>query len=307
MTALAGGVGAARLLRGLVDVIPAERLTVIVNTADDERFYGVHVSPDLDTVVYNLAGAAPRRRGWGIAGDGGRVLTALRRYYPETWFRIGDRDFATHLFRSDQLRAGRRLHEVTASIARAWAVSTRVLPMSNDSVRTVVRTVRGRELPFQRYFVGRSARDRVAALTYRGLRAARPAPGVLGAIRDADVLLLPPSNPFTSILPILGVRGVRGALTRRRVPFVGVSPVAGGRAVRGPLTGMLRAHGLPVTPLGIARVYRGLLDALIIDSEDEPLRPALERMGLRIGVTSIRMTTRARSRAVAELALELAS
>lgn len=306
VTALAGGVGAARLLRGVTRLVGPERLTVIVNTGDDEDFFGLHVSPDLDTAVYNLAGVAPVGRGWGIAGDSQHALAALGRFYGKPWFRLGDTDFATNLYRTESLRAGVPLHRVTAAIARAFGVASRVLPMSNDRVRTFVRTRDGRELPFQVWFVRRRARDRVTSLVYRGLGAARAAPGVVAALRAADVLLLPPSNPFTSILPILGVAGVRSALDHRRAPLVGVSPVAGGRAVRGPLGGMLRAGRYPVSPLGIVEAYRGLLDGIVIDRADRALAADLERRGVAVAVTNVHMGSLARSRSVARVALDLA-
>ena len=306
VTALAGGVGAARLLRGVARIIPAHRLSVIVNTADDEEFYGLHVSPDLDTTVYNLAGAAPRDRGWGIARDSQRVLSALQRFYRHGWFALGDRDLATHIYRTHALASGRGLHEVTAAIARAFGLRAHVLPMSDDPVRTFVHTREGRRLPFQEYFVRRRARDPVARLSYRGLRAARPAPGVLEAIHRADLLLLPPSNPFTSIRPILGVAGVERAVRERQAPLIAVSPVAAGRAVRGPLGGMLRAAGHSVSPISLADVYRGLLDGMVIDSADIALRAELERKGIAVVAADIRMDTMARSIAVARAALELA-
>ena len=306
VTALAGGVGASRLLRGVARLIEPARLTVVVNTGDDEEFYGLHVSPDLDTTVYNLSGAAPPRRGWGLAGDSGRVLSGLRRFYGDAWFQLGDLDIATNLFRTHMLRRGRPLHRITADIARAFSVASTVLPMSNQKVSTIVETRRGERLPFQRYFVERGARDPVRRLSYRGLRAARPAPGVIRSVSQAEVLLLPPSNPYTSIHPILGVRGVEAALRARRAPLVAVSPVAAGRAVRGPLGGMLRAAGHPVSALGIVEVYRGLIDGMVIDSQDGALRPLLERRGIAVATVDIRMDTMARSVAVARTALALA-
>jgi LPPG:FO 2-phospho-L-lactate transferase len=305
VTALAGGVGAARLLRGVARVIPARRLSVIVNTADDEEFYGLHVSPDLDTTVYNLAGNAPRDRGWGIAGDSHHALSALQRFYGRGWFALGDRDLATHIYRTHALATGRSLHEVTTAIARAFGVRAQVLPMSDDPVRTFVRTREGFRLPFQEYFVRRRARDAVARLSYRGLRAARPAPGVLEAIRGADLLLLPPSNPFTSIRPILRVAGVERALRQRRAPLVAVSPVAAGRAVRGPLGGMLRAAGYPVSPVSMAAVYRGLVDGMVIDSADAEQGEELERAGISVVAADIRMDTMPRSVMIARKTLEL--
>ncbi|MEA2627077.1 MAG: 2-phospho-L-lactate transferase [Candidatus Binatota bacterium] len=279
---------------------------MIVNTADDDEFFGLHVSPDLDTIVYNLAGAAPPARGWGLAGDGQRTLAALRRFGCEPWFALGDRDLATHLFRTGELRAGVPLHTVTGRIARSFGVASRVLPMSNHPVRTWVHTRAGTALPFQVYFVRRHARDAVERIAYRGIGAAVPAPGVIDAIRRARAIVLPPSNPFTSIRPILGVRGIEAALRRRRAPLVAVSPVSGGRAVRGPLGGMLRAYGFPVSPVGIVRVYRDLVDGIVIDHADERHRLALEALGVRVATTDVRMDTIPRSRAVAAVTLELA-
>jgi len=305
VTALAGGVGAARLLRGVARLVPARNFAIVVNTADDEEFYGLHVSPDLDTMVYNLAGIAPRERGWGIAGDSLRTLGALRRFYRSAWFGLGDLDLATHIHRTHALTSGRALHQVTAQIATAFGVNAQVLPMSNDTVRTIVHTRGGRRLTFQEYFVRRHARDPVARFSYRGLARARPAPGVIQAIRCADALLLPPSNPFTSIRPILGVAGVSRALRDRRAPLVAVSPVAGGRAVPGPLGRMLRAAGHPISPLGIAEVYHGLLDGMVIDSADAKTRRDLERRGLAVAIADIYMDTVPKSIAVARASLAL--
>jgi LPPG:FO 2-phospho-L-lactate transferase len=307
VTALAGGVGAAKLLRGIVRVIPPRSLSVIVNTGDDERFYGLHVSPDVDTTIYTLASIAPVRRGWGIAGDTSHALGALARFYTaDGWFQLGDQDLATHLRRTHGLAEGRTLTHVTRDIARAFGVESRILPMSDDPVRTIVETRSGETFSFQEYFVTRRARDRVRRLRYRGQRKATPAPGVLDAIRRADLLILPPSNPFTSIRPILGIRGVERELRRRRVPLVAVSPVAGGRAVRGPLGDMLRAAALPVSPVGIAQAYRGLLDGMVIDSSDHRWVRPLERSGLAVTMTDVHMDTIPRSVAVARATVALA-
>jgi LPPG:FO 2-phospho-L-lactate transferase len=307
VTALAGGVGAAKLLRGIIRVIPPPSLAVIVNTGDDERFYGLHVSPDVDTTIYTLAGVAPVGRGWGIAGDTSNVLGALERFYTaDGWFRLGDQDFATHVRRTHALADGRTLAEVTAELARAFGVESRILPMSDDTVRTIVETRSGETLSFQEYFVKRQARDRVRRLRYRGQRSATPAPGVIDAIRRADLLILPPSNPFTSIRPILGIRGIEHALRRRRVPLVAVSPIAGGRAVRGPLGDMLRAAGFSVSPVGIAEAYRGLLDGMVIDSSDQRWLRPLERSGLAVTMTDVRMDSIPRSVAVARATVALA-
>jgi LPPG:FO 2-phospho-L-lactate transferase len=303
---LAGGVGAARLVRGLVPEVRAEDVTVIVNTADDESFYGLEISPDLDTIVYTLGGVAPPRRGWGLAGDTAHALEAARRFWPDSWFRLGDRDLATHLYRTARRREGASLSTVTAEIAAAFGVRSRVLPMTDAPVRTRITTRSGRDLAFQEWFVRRRARDAVARIRYRGIARARPAPGVLEALRAADLVVLPPSNPFTSLLPILGLRGVRSTLATARARRVAVSPVAGGQAIRGPLGGMLAARGLSVSPLSLARLYRGLVDGWVVDESDRAEIPVLERLGVAAVAADVSMPTIARSRAVARLTLRFA-
>src|SRR5215813_14032867 len=219
VTALAGGVGAARFLRGLVHVINPAQLTVIVNTGDDDEFFGLSVSPDLDTITYTLAGAVDTSKGWGLPDETFRCLHALGRYYPENWFGLGDADLATHLFRTQQLRQGKTLSEVTTAIPRAWDVRATLLPMSNDSVRTIVHTEAG-TLPFQAYFVKGRGEGQVEKVDFRGISTASPAPGVCEAIRNADLLILPPSNTIVSIGPILALPGVRQALRETAAPVV---------------------------------------------------------------------------------------
>jgi len=269
-------VGAARFLAGLIRRTDPRRLTVIGNTGDDEEFFGLHVAPDLDTVVYTLAGLAPRRRGWGLAGDTFACLGALGGLGLPTWFRLGDRDLATHLARTAWLRAGWPLSRVTAALARAHGVRARVLPMTDDRVRTFVHTDRGR-LPFQEYLVRRRARGRVTRVEVAGARRARPAPGVLAALAASDALVIAPSNPLVSIGPILAVPGIRRALARRQAPAAAVSPLVGGRAVRGPLHRMLRGLGLEASPTGIARLYQGLVDLLVLDHVDRAWAPRVAR------------------------------
>ncbi|MCC6764818.1 MAG: 2-phospho-L-lactate transferase [Deltaproteobacteria bacterium] len=281
LTVLAGGVGAAKFLRGLIQSTDPASLTIIVNTADDDRFFGLAVSPDLDTITYTLAGLAPRRRGWGLAGDRFRCLEALGRLYDGAgWFRLGDRDLATHIYRTDRLAAGASLSVVTAELATAFGVVSRVLPMTDQPVRTVLETDRGR-LSFQRYLVANRARPIVRGIRYRGAATARPAPGVLRAIRDARAVIIAPSNPFLSIGPMLALPGIRAALSARRGPVAAVSPLVRGRAVTGPLARLLRRFGHPVSSVGIARCYRPFLDALVIDRGDRRDAVALEREGCR--------------------------
>ena len=301
---LAGGVGAARLLRGLARLAPD--LTVIVNTADDDQFFGLHVSPDIDTVLYTLAGLADPERGWGLAGDGFSCLGALSRYYDQTWFQLGDRDLATHVFRTDRLRAGEPLSRITAQQARALGVEARVLPMTDDPVRTLVETSAGRR-SFQEYLVRDRARETVRSLTYSRARSSRPAPGVCGAIEGADVVLIAPSNPLVSIAPILSVPGIRQSLRRTPAPVIAISPLIGGKPVKGPADRMMRALGLPPTPLGLARTYSDFLDGLVIDRADAAYASRLLARGIETACLDILMKSPMRAASVARAALRLAA
>lgn len=286
----------------------AERLNVIVNTGDDEEFFGLHVSPDLDTVMYTLAGMVNPEAGWGVAGDTDHCLQALARYGEPTWFYLGDRDLATHLLRTWWLRQGRSLSEVTAELARRLGLKAHILPMSDDPIRTVV-TVEledgERELPFQTYFVRYRAQPAVRRVRFEGVDRARPAPGVLEALRDADVVVIAPSNPIVSVGPILALPGVREALSGRRCR-VAVSPLVAGRAFKGPAAEMMRGLGLRPDALGVASFYRGLIDAFMIDPADEALAPGIEAMGIRPVMAPIGLQTEAERRSVATLALQAA-
>ncbi|GIW39900.1 MAG: LPPG--FO 2-phospho-L-lactate transferase [Candidatus Binatia bacterium] len=301
---LAGGVGAARFLRGLFSLVDPRDATIIVNTADDDTFFGLHVSPDLDTVTYTLAGRAPLRRGWGIRGDTFFCLRALARFYGSPWFRLGDRDLATNLFRTERLRAGLTLAEVTHRIARAFGVRATVLPMTNDRVRTFVTTEGRGPLPFQEYLVRHRARGKVRKIEFRGSRSARPLPEVLRAIGEADAVLLPPSNPLVSIGPILSLRGVRRALRECRARVLGISPLVRGRALKGPAHRMLAGLGHEVSPVGVARLYADFLDVFFLDEEDEAEAPRVAELGIRPVVAPIRIASPRRARELARRVLE---
>src|SRR5438067_1982208 len=249
VVAIAGGTGAAKLLRGLTAVMDARDLTVIGNTGDDTEVWGLHVSPDLDTVTYALAGRLDVERGWGLAGESFRCLEAMGDLGAETWFSLGDRDLATHVFRTRALRAGATLTAVTAELARRLGVAARILPMSDDPVRTRVRTPDG-WLSFQEYFVREKAQVQVLDVEYAGAPAARPAPGVLEAIRAAELVVVCPSNPVTSVGPVLAVPGIAEALAAARARVVAVSPIVGGAAVSGPAGELMRARGLTVSAVG---------------------------------------------------------
>jgi LPPG:FO 2-phospho-L-lactate transferase len=264
---LSGGVGGARFVRGVVDVAAPRDVTVVGNVGDDVDVLGLHVSPDLDSIMYALAGLNDDERGWGRAGETWRVLESVAALGGETWFRLGDLDLGVHLVRTQALHAGEPLSHVTARLAAALGVETQLLPATDDRLRTWIGTSAG-ELPFQEWFVARGHRDEVDAVRVEGDATATPAPGVFEAIDAADLLLLAPSNPYVSIGPILSVRAVRDALASRRVPCVAVSPLIAGRAVQGPADRMLARMAGGTSPVHVARRYEGLIDAIVVDEAD---------------------------------------
>jgi LPPG:FO 2-phospho-L-lactate transferase len=286
LATLAGGVGAARFLRGLVRVVPPADVYAIVNTADDDVFYGLSVSPDLDSVTYTLAGAANQAQGWGLEGETFAALDALDRYGLPTWFRLGDRDLATHLFRTERLHAGLPLSAVTREITDAWDVRTRLVPMTDDRVRTriTVATDDGttRELAMQEWFVRERAEPPVRAVRFDGAEQATPAPGVLDALAHAEAIVICPSNPIISIGPILAVPGIRDALVARRERVVAVSPIVGGAPVRGPADRLMAPLGLEVSCVGVAQAYREIAGTLVIDAVDRDRAREVEALGLRV-------------------------
>lgn len=292
LVALAGGVGAARFLRGLVDVVDPAAVTVIGNTGDDDRFHGLYVSPDLDSVTYTLADANNPETGWGLAGETFTTMDALDRYGAPTWFRLGDRDLATHLFRTDQLRRGATLSATTACITAAWGVRSTLLPMTDDPVATRITVARGTEtleLAMQEWFVRERAEPPVVSVRFAGADTARPAPGVLAAIEAADTIVVCPSNPVISIGPILAVSGIRDALVRRRDRVVGVSPIIGGRPVRGPADRLMGPLGIEVSCVGVAKAYRDFCSVLVIDSTDAQHANAVDAVGVRAVVADTLM------------------
>jgi len=293
LTALAGGVGAARFLRGLVDVVTPDDVTAIVNTGDDDEFHGLWVCPDLDSVTYTLADAHNHETGWGLAGETFAAMDALDRYGTPTWFRLGDRDLGTHLFRSSRLRAGVPLHEVTAEITAAWGLTTRLLPMTDDRVATRI-TATGpdgetHEYPMQEWFVRERSEPPVQAVRFDGADDAHPAPGVLEALETADTIIVCPSNPVISIGPILAVPGIRDVLVARRDRVVGVSPIIGGRPVKGPADRLMAPLGIDVSSVGVAREYQEFCSVLVIDTLDARDARRIEALGVRPVVTDTLM------------------
>jgi LPPG:FO 2-phospho-L-lactate transferase len=297
-------VGAAKFIRGLVKVFPPERLTVVVNTGDDETFFGLHISPDVDTVMYTLAGEVHPGQGWGLRDESFRVLEALGRFYGKPWFGLGDRDLATHLYRTDRIRAGAKLSDITADIAKRFGVKSRILPMSDDRVRTFVK-IRGREaMPFQEYFVKGRARGVVEAIELRGIEEAAPLPSVLDAIRNSSAIILAPSNPFVSLGPIFGLRGVREALTAARDRVVAISPIVGGKTIKGPADKMLRGLGLEASALAVARLYMDIVGTFVLDNVDRDYVESIRELGMRAVVADTIMTTPAKAARLAQTIID---
>ena len=304
LVALAGGTGAAKLLRGLDALLPPGAMTVVGNTGDDTSIWGLHVSPDLDTVCYALGGLIDEDRGWGLRDESFRTLGEMVRFGEPTWFNLGDRDLATHLHRTRLLAEGRTLSEVTAKLAADLRVRHTVLPMSDQPVRTRILGPDG-WLGFQEYFVREKTQVEVRAVEYAGAAEARPAPGLIEAIGGADAVLVCPSNPITSIGPILSVPGTVAALEGTGAPVLAVSPIVGGRAVSGPAGRLMAARGLPVSAVGIAQTYAPWLDFLVMDDEDAALGPSVEATGARPVIASTLMTGRVEELRLARRILEV--
>ncbi len=293
---------------GLAGVLPLGALSVIVNTADDFEHLGLSISPDLDTVMYTLAGLENAGQGWGLRDETWNFMGALQRLGGETWFQLGDRDLATHIERSRRLAAGEPLSAITAGFTRALGVTSRILPMSDDPVRTIVETSEG-TFAFQDYFVRRRCEPTLVEVAFSGAEAARPGPGTIEALADRDLqaIVLCPSNPYVSVAPILSVRELREKIAARRVPLVAVSPIVGGAAIKGPAAKMMRELGVEASALGIARHYQGVVDGLLIDECDASFAPAIESLGIAVGVTDTIMRDDRARRHVAERALALAA
>ena len=309
VVALAGGVGAARFLDGLARVLAPERIFIIGNTGDDAEIHGLHISPDLDTVTYTLAGLADPKRGWGIRGDSFRCLEALGRLGAETWFQLGDQDLATHLYRTERLRQGATLTQITAEISAALGVRSQIVPMSDDRVGTRVCTPAG-ELEFQTYFVKRRARDKVLNLRFEGASEAAPVGGVIEAITGAEAIILCPSNPFISIGPILAVPGIRVVLERRRDRVLAISPIVGGRALKGPAAHMMKSMRLRPAAAEVARLYADFAGTFILDKVDRKQAVEVENLGMRPVVTNTIMRGPRERKSLAQVvirALEIAS
>jgi LPPG:FO 2-phospho-L-lactate transferase len=302
---LAGGVGAARFLQGLVQVVPQERLTAIVNTGDDRDFYGLHVSPDLDIVTYTLAGIVDESHGWGIRNDTYNTMQQLTRYGNDDWFMLGDRDLATHIHRTNLLRQGKTLSQVTDALRTQLGLQMRILPMSDLPIATHIATPAGL-LHFQEYMVKRRCADEVLDVSFVGASEARPAPGVLDAIKDAEAILLAPSNPIVSIGSILAVPGIHDALHEASGMVGAVSPIVSGAPIKGPADKLMRGLHMDVSAVGVARCYRDFLDVMVIDEQDAHLLSEIEDLGIPAIATNTIMRDNAAKAALARTVLEAA-
>jgi LPPG:FO 2-phospho-L-lactate transferase len=305
ITVLAGGVGAARFLQGLLAVHRPSDITIVSNVGDDAEFFGLHVSPDIDIVLYHLAGLSDEERGFGIKDDTFNVIDAIARYGYDTWFRLGDRDLATCITRTDLLRRGRTLSEATAEIASALLVPARIIPVTDDRLHTKIRTDEGL-LDFQDYFVHRRTEGHLREVVFEGVGGARPAPGVIEAIMEATTIIITPSNPVVSVAPILSVPGVRDALKSTEARVVAVSPLVGGKALKGPADRMLRDQGMEPNTVSVARLYEDFLDVLVIDNVDAELKPQIEGLGVEVAVTDTIMASMEKKSALARTVLEAA-
>jgi LPPG:FO 2-phospho-L-lactate transferase len=300
-TVLAGGVGASRFLQGLVQVVEQSDITIVSNTGDDVEMFGLHVSPDTDIVIYALAGAVNPETGWGLTGDTFNVVDQLQRFGYERWFNLGDRDLAMAIHRTRLLRDGQPMHAVVAELTTGWGLRCRIIPMSDDPVRTVITGPDG-ELPFQEYMVRLRTEVDVHGIRFAGVEAARPAPEVLDSLSSAGVVVIAPSNPLVSIGPMLAVPGIREALANSAAVRVAISPIIAGQVVKGPLAKMMTTLGYEVSAVGAAEMYRGLVDVMVIDEQDRALAPRVDALGMRAVVTDTMMTSDQRK---AELAAEV--
>ena len=299
---LAGGIGAARFLAGLVRVVPQNQITIIGNVGDDVEIHGLHISPDLDIVLYTLARRVNPSKGWGFRGDTFECQNMLRQYGRETWFNLGDRDLATHIYRTEQLRKGKLLSEVTQNLARHFGLRVRLLPATDDPFQTYVATNNGR-MHFEEYMVKRRTKPKVHRVTFEGASSATPAEHVIKSIRGAKGVIISPSNPIVSIGAILGVPGIRSALQRTEAKIVGISPILAGKTVKGPADKLMKGLGLKSSALGVAEYYSDFLDTLIIDRVDKKLGPEIEKLGIKPVVTNTLMRKMADKIRLAKIAV----
>jgi LPPG:FO 2-phospho-L-lactate transferase len=304
VVALAGGVGAAKLIRGIVRVIPPDCLTIIGNSGDDFVLHGLHISPDLDTVMYALSGLGNETTGWGIADDTFNCLQMLGELGLETWFKLGDRDLAIHIARNEMLESGLTLSQATNDLCIRLKIVSKLFPMSDETVRTIVYSGQ-RRFYFQEYFVKRGAKDKVTRVTYEGCQNAKPSPGILEAMRTAETIIVCPSNPILSISPIFSISAIENEMRRTKAHVIGISPIVAGKAIKGPADKIMASLGLEVSPYGIAKFYKDYLDCLIIDRKDARFKTNIERLGIEVVIADTVMKNLQNSVSLAKTVLEI--
>lgn len=304
ITTLAGGVGAAKFIQGLVKLIPEEELTVIVNTGDDIELYGLHISPDIDIVTYTLAGIVDEEKGWGVKEDVFYCLEMFQRYGQETWFRLGDRDISTHILRTHLLKSGLSLSQATKNLCEALGLRVKILPMTDGKIETIIVTDKG-TMHFQEYLVKRGAQDSVVNVKFKGIERAKPALGVLDSILNSNAVVIGPSNPIVSIGTILSVKGIRNKLKKTKARVIAISPIVGGAPIKGPADKLMRGLGLEVSAYGVASLYKDFLDDFIIDILDKAQKPRIEALGLNVVVTNTIMKTLQNKVQLAKVVLDL--
>lgn len=288
ITAFAGGIGAARFLQGLVRLISEKELTVIVNTGDDIEFFGLHISPDLDIVMYTLAGIVDEEKGWGVKGDTFHCLERLQKYGHETWFRLGDKDFATHIQRTNLLKSGLNLSQATNNLSQALGLKMKILPMTDDKFETIIVTDKGK-MHFQEYLVKRGAKDRVTNVEFKGAESAQPTKGVIDSIFNSIAIIICPSNPIVSIGTILSLAGIKDALRKTKAKIIAISPIVGGVPIKGPADKLMQGLGLEVSAYSVAVLYKDFLDTFVIDSVDKAQKTRIEALGPKVVVTNTLM------------------
>ncbi len=292
---LCGGVGAAKLLRGLVEVVTPDSVTAIVNTGDDLSLHGLHICPDIDTIIYTLGNEINPDTGWGLKDEGWRAMDMVAMYGGVDWFRLGDRDLGTHLFRTQRLSEGATLSEVTSEIASKWRVGVNIIPMSDDPVRTVVTTVGGEDLNFQDYFVRLAHDVEIAGIKFQGHEMAQPAPEIISEILKADKVLIAPSNPLVSIAPILSITGIRDALQKRREDVIAISGIINGKALKGPAGRLLNELGYEASAAAVAEIYKDIIGTFVIDDVDKSEQERIRELGLSCIITDTVMTNSAKA------------
>jgi len=282
---LSGGVGGARFLEGLIQIIPQGKLFIIGNTGDDEQFYGLHVSPDLDTVLYTLSGVVNAKQGWGFKNETYNVMQQLTNLGNNDWFKLGDKDLAVHIHRTNLLKQGKKLSEITDELVGKFGLTVKLVPMTDDSVKTFIKTAHGR-ISFQEYFVKNRWQDEVLDIIYSSAEKTKPAPGIIDAILSSKGVIISPSNPLVSIDTILSIPGIRAALIKTKAKITAISPIIAGETIKGPAVKMMKEMGIEASALGVAQHYRDFLDVMIIDTKDKELKRRIEKLGIKTVVTN---------------------